>query len=91
MSDKASEVPAYDAVPCGALAAVELIHVNRCSSSSGKESSDLLLDVLGNVLWSECQQASNQLCQRMLGMLPTYLLDGVLVHCLLCCTLSVSL
>ena len=51
MRDEAAKVASYDAVPCGALAAVELIHVNRYSPSNGEESSDLLLDVLCNVLW----------------------------------------
>lgn len=50
MSDEASKVPAYNAVPCGALSAVKLYGCQRAVPIKHSRITHLLLDELGDVL-----------------------------------------
>jgi hypothetical protein len=50
MSDKAAKVPANNAVPCCALAAIKLSAHQYASNRCGRRLSNLFFDELSNVL-----------------------------------------
>jgi hypothetical protein len=67
MRDKAAKVPANDAVPCGALPAVELGWCQRALLHEMSKTSHLLLDVLGDILGREHQHQNLQLGHNSTG------------------------